>query len=301
MPSEQEHPTEETSLQVQSSSGLVRIEDSKSSALVEIINRSLIHIQTSKALSASHRIGEHELHGPDYRLVCTWAEELQIPEEVFLSCLLAKLHADDTNIPDVLTFQRWFLDRCLQTEHTTLVDGRFKRIFVAREYLPISGIPAISGLTIDRLRFYGGTKIRNLGLSCVPELRELYCASLELDEIDLSAVPNLIKLDCSGNSLHDLRLSAVPNLTDLHCRSNNLVSLELSSVPKLQVLDCSSNKLSELNLAPVPHLKQLYCSWNRLSKLDVRMLKKLNSFSAFNFDDCSPNPRILKRRDQDFC
>ncbi|MGY8642215.1 MAG: hypothetical protein ACKVJU_14115 [Verrucomicrobiales bacterium] len=54
-----------------------------SGAMSEMVSRSLVHIQTSKALAMLHRIGEHDLYGPDYRLVCAWAEELRwAPEEV---------------------------------------------------------------------------------------------------------------------------------------------------------------------------------------------------------------------------
>ena len=55
----------------------------ESSPVHEMVSRSLAQLQTSKALEVMHRIGEHLLCGPDYRLVCAMAEDVgKTPEEV---------------------------------------------------------------------------------------------------------------------------------------------------------------------------------------------------------------------------
>jgi len=82
-------PPVESGLIVQSGGALARLPDGGTPALAEIINRSLAQIQTSRALTTRHRIGEHELCGPDYRLVCALAEDVRlIPEEVLKRLLV---------------------------------------------------------------------------------------------------------------------------------------------------------------------------------------------------------------------
>ena len=71
-------------------SALPAISAKSSGPLDEMVERSLSSIRTSKELSAKHRIGEHELYGPDYHLACPPGSdsihihiELQIPFVVF--------------------------------------------------------------------------------------------------------------------------------------------------------------------------------------------------------------------------
>ena len=90
MDPEQSPPSEKTSLLTQSESGLANISSNDSPALSEIMSRSLIHIQTSKILTARHRIGSHELCDPDYRLVCSWAEELRLTQEDVFERMIEK-------------------------------------------------------------------------------------------------------------------------------------------------------------------------------------------------------------------
>jgi hypothetical protein len=52
-------------------SELTEISDGVSSPMSEIISRSLVHIQTSKAMSVGHRIGDHETHNLDNTLPFT--------------------------------------------------------------------------------------------------------------------------------------------------------------------------------------------------------------------------------------
>ena len=67
---------------------LPAISAKSSGPLDEMVERSLVSIRTSKEL---HRIGEHELYGPDYRLVCVWAEETGMSKEEVLEELLEQL------------------------------------------------------------------------------------------------------------------------------------------------------------------------------------------------------------------
>lgn len=258
-------PPEKPALIIRPSTDLVRLPDGATSALSEIINRSLVHIQTSKALGMLHRIGEHELYGPDYRLVCIWAEELrQTPEEVLANLL------EDSEIPDDEKDDGW-VD--LRTE---LVRGRFKSIQLDRAILKVGGFSSIEGLVLQRLGLFGGNDgVFNLDLSRVPNLKELRCTGNQLAELDLSEVPNLTILDCGSNQLAELDLSGVPNLTKLFCGSNQLIELDLSGVPNLTKLFCGSNQLAELNLCGIPNLTGLDCRSNQLADLDLSGISNL--------------------------
>ncbi len=118
MSSEPPARPEESGILIRPPTGLVSAPDGGPSAMSEIISRSLVHIQTSKALGMLHRIGKHELFGPDYRLVCTWAEESRLTQE------------------EVLV-------RLLSNKGTILIDGRFEAIYIDEfSKLGISGLPA---------------------------------------------------------------------------------------------------------------------------------------------------------------
>ena len=221
MSSENSNPAEETGLQFHPGSGLAGLPNAGTPALSEIIGRSLVHVQTSKALGMLHRIGEHELYGPDYRLVCAWAEELRLTQEDVLERL--------TSYPYM---------------RSTLVNGKFKELRVDQGFLEISGLPSISGLKIELL------EICDSGL--VTERSEK-----PLSNLDLSILPGLTKLICTGNVLTVLDFSVVPNLTSFGCGNNKFTELDLSDVPNLTHLYCWNNKLTKLNLSDVPNLNKL--------------------------------------------
>ena len=98
-------------------------------ALSEIINRSLVHIQTSKTSGRLHRVGQHELQWPDYQLVCFWAEQLNIPPAGVLVALFEPLQFN-------------------QKYETTLIDGRFISTILGPKLRGIKGLPSIEGLQI---------------------------------------------------------------------------------------------------------------------------------------------------------
>lgn len=273
-------------------SGLKRATTDDSKPLSEIIARSLIHIQTSKNLSTLHRIGEYELFDPDYRMICTWGEELRLsPQEI-----MDFLHTEPHN-------------------SVKISNGKITEIELDHYFFEVSGIPDIKGLEIENLclSFFGTNKsflqrfdlsifprlvslvlfdcgISDLNIEYNPRLKSLHCAVNRIHALDLSKVPNLLSLCCSDNPLHEINLTSVPNLTQLFCRDCSLNALELSSVPNLKQLDCSSNcgerwptpkewasrnQLQELNLEFVQKLEVLDCSGNPLGKLDLSPVPKL--------------------------
>ena len=133
-PPEEYHPEARNGLIVRGETALALISDGGTPALSEIVNRSLIQIQTSKALGMRHRVGEQELFGPDYRLVCAFAEDLRLtPEEVLRRLLLVVESGHG----------RW---------NTKIEEGRFKALRVDKGELPVSSIPAVAGLVVESLK-----------------------------------------------------------------------------------------------------------------------------------------------------
>ena len=84
-PTDPDKPRDE--LRILGGNSLSKPAGSGSRAINEMVDRSLVHIQTSKELSKLHRIGEHELCTPDYQLVCAWAEQCELEPEVVMHAL----------------------------------------------------------------------------------------------------------------------------------------------------------------------------------------------------------------------
>lgn len=297
MPSEPLNSPSETGLIIQRGAGLVTIPNSGSTALSEIVNRSLVHIRTSKMLEIRHRVGEHDLFGPDYSLVCFWAEELRkTPEEVMERLLIG-----------------------IRGVGSRIVNGRFSDLVVDQEFLPVSGIPPIKGLKVEHLEIPKGfgyvpeMPLTYLDLSTVPELTVLYCYKNNIGELDLSKVPRLKILECWYNPLHALNLTATPNLEKLGCGNCCLDEIDLSCIPLLKSLDCSSNwvfdsehvgcgffaennTITELDLRLVPNLTELYCSGNPLKNLDLQCVPLLKdlccSATRIKSLDLNPTPHL---------
>lgn len=258
MPQETPQPPEEATI-IRRESGLAILPNGGAPALSEIINRSLVHIQTSKALGMRHRIGEHELCGPDYHLVCAWADELWMTPEGVLQQLM-----DEPN-------EEWY-----KGWQTFIEDGHFKTLLVNRKALPFSVLPTITGLSIRRLCLGGGENISKLDLASVPDLTELDCSGSQLAELDLSQIPHLTALFCQENQLSNLDISPVSDLTELGCWENQLTDLDLSAVCNLTNLFCWENQLTCLDLSPVPNLINLFCRKNKLTELDLSKVHELS-------------------------
>ncbi len=270
MSDEQIKPPEETSLRILPKSGL-KLQSNPPPALAEIINRSLVHIQTSKTLSVRHRVGAYELCWPDYSLVCAWAEDLGLTPEETIRRLLIQAGISDGE---------W---------DTRIEDGRFRSLcvatsvfeeFVHMETLSVSSIPPIKGLAVEKLYLRLKNTPVGLDLSFFPNLMELECRDNQLTELGLSHVPNLTVLECGGNQLSELDLTHVPYLTELCCRSNQLTNLALFRATNLTRLSCSENPLTQLNLSYLANLTSLACLTNQLTELDLSHVPNLKTLSC---------------------
>ncbi len=296
MPPEESKASDKHGIIIRPSTGLVSHPNGDSPALGEIMTRSMVHIQTSKALEMRHRVGEQELFGPDYRLVCAFAEDLRLmPEEVLSRLLVTRCDKKGWN--------------------TKVEDGRFMALHIDKKTLPISSIPSIDGLIVEILRVQlqallsdfdfsmlpnlkvlgcGGNQLTKLDLAQNPNLRELACHGNRLTELDLSGTPNLTVLNCYGNQLSDLDLSAAPHLRKFYCYGNKLIKLALSDAPNLTDVSCAGNKLTELDLSGSSNLTHLSCYGNQLIVLDIRNLRNLETLK------CDPATRLIQRPDQNF-
>ena len=220
--------------------------------LSEMISRSLANIVASNQLITLHRVGDHELHDPDYRQICAWAEETGWSNEEVLNYLLEK--------------------------GAEVSGGRFVKLILRRLFI---SIPQIEGLKV-RILDCSQINLTELDLTPVPNLEQLFCHNNSLTELDLTPVPNLEELKCFNNNLTELDLNLVPKLEKLTCGNNKLTELDLTPVPNLVSLACH-NSPTELDLNPVPKLKGLYCSGNSLTELDLNPVPKLKRL------DCSEN------------
>lgn len=264
-------PPEKTGLIIRGSSGLAVTPITGLSALSEIVSRSLVHIQTSKAQWVLHRIGNHDLYGPDYRLVCAWAEELKMTEEEVLTSLLSG-HA---------------------MFRTTLTEGHF-RILNINSVLPIVNFPSIAGLMIERLDLGQSVDLSGLKPKSFSNLIELSCVGLELQELDLSPFHSLEKLQCQDNQLTQIDLSCVPNLLELLCWDNQIKELDLSPVKRIKVLWCGDNQLAGIDLSKSSNLEDLRYWNNPSTNLDISNLTNLKVLGVTGMGmtslDLSANP-----------
>lgn len=258
--------TEKALLKIQPKVGLAQAPDESSPALAEIISRSLVHIQTSKAHGIRYRIGEHELFGPDYQLVCAWGEELRLGSEEILDRLLLQP-----------TYE----------SYTSICDGRFKTLSIHGESLPISGFPNIEGLVVERLSLNkvrsSNRKIANV--SIFPNLNYFFCLNCQLAELELFLVPQLSTLECPMNHLTTLDLSRVPKLRKLSCMNNYLHELDLAVVFNLEILHCGNNDLWELDIRPLKGLRYLEFYHSH----DVRLVQRPDQ----DFTMWKPTPSLL--------
>lgn len=268
------------------------------------------------------RIGEIELHEPDYRQLMAWAEQVKLPPREVLRRLKAGL--------------RW------KGRETRIENGKFVKLNWDAGILPISEFKIQFPLTITDLSFApihqideGGfdlqeeldgvppekelpqgyaasNRILKISTVSLPKLKFLDCSDIGLEtlsveradaleclicaieKLDLRPFPNLRELRClDQRAITGLDLIGASNLVELDCQSNLIKNLDLSPVPKLRKLNCSDNDMRELILPSLPELVELECensSWDKDAGLG-RYLEKIDLRGAPNLErlDCSCN------------
>lgn len=119
------------------------------------------------------------------------------------------------------------------------------------------------------------------GIEWFPELYQLNCSKLGLNELNLSGNKELDTLDCSENNLTRLNLSQNTKLTNLNCSVNKLTQLNLPASATLVKLICYDNQLSALEVNSLSGLTNLSCGKNPLGTLNVSDLKDLKSLACY--------------------
>lgn len=95
--------------------------------------------------------------------------------------------------------------------------------------------------TVRVLSISGRKDITSLkGIEAFPKLRELYCPSTGITEIDVSNNPRLQKLICSGTAITALDVSACSQLKELKLSGCGLTNLDLRNNPMLTFLTCQA-------------------------------------------------------------
>lgn len=92
------------------------------------------------------------------------------------------------------------------------------------------------------------------GIEYFTELRELFCRSNNLTELDLSKNTNLSRIDCSYNKLTRLNINKAAKLYELDCQDNALTELDLSQNTELRKICYGDNQLTSLDVNKVSYM-----------------------------------------------
>lgn len=133
----------------------------------------------------------------------------------------------------------------------------------AAEYPGISSVHGLEMFRSLKKLSLPGQKINLPDLSANAELTDLNCDSNPLSGLLLDGCVHLRNLYCQSAGLTEIDLSACPELTAAHLYNNSLKSLDCSANTRLQTLDCSRNALEGvLDLSGCTELRRLDCSDN---------------------------------------
>ena len=161
----------------------------------------------------------------------------------------------------------------------------------------ISDLTGIEKFTALKELFCHSNQIRNIDLSFNTALKRLAISENELKELDVSNNTELDYLDCDGNELKSLDLNKNEALVTLKCGNNNISNLDLTKNESLQIFYCQSNQLRSIDLNNNPVLFGLNCDDNQISYLDIKnnpQLKYLNCAKNQLEDlDVSNNPELI--------
>lgn len=113
------------------------------------------------------------------------------------------------------------------------------------------------------------------GIEFAKNLRELWCADNQLQELDVSNNTALVNLACSGNQLTTLDVTSNLELKGLNANRNDLAAVNLSGLTKLEDVGLYHNQLSTIDVSTNTNLLELVIYDNYLTGLDVTNNLKL--------------------------
>jgi len=117
-------------------------------------------------------------------------------------------------------------------------------------------------------------------------LKSLFCAGNNLNDLDTSQNINLEILDCADNNLAMLNISGNTALLSLNCSNNNLSNLDISISTFLEEVNCDNNQLNGITTSAISNtsLNFLSCASNNLSNLLVNNYQELTSLNCASND-----------------
>ena len=153
-----------------------------------------------------------------------------------------------------------------------------------------------------RVRKSGGQAIKSLtGIAFFPNLKDLACEYIGLEELDVSGNTRLEVLCCSENPITQLDLSKNTGIIAVQCYETPLSQINLTGCKKLERLDLlMSEDLEELDITDCPNLRQLIVSFSGLSVLDISKcpcLSKAYHSSKDNVDPSTVNAAFYYHED----
>ena len=120
---------------------------------------------------------------------------------------------------------------------------------------------------LEQVRWSGRKLAGDLDLSGFKILRNVQCATNELNSINVAGSSDIINLDIYKNNFHTLDLTTNVNLEQICFKYNYLTEIDLSNNKKLTFLVCTGNQLETLDLTGLKKLSTLYCVQNNLTSL----------------------------------
>lgn len=130
--------------------------------------------------------------------------------------------------------------------------------------------------------FISGEVVNMEGLQDFLALKELWCNSNLITNLDTSNNLFLERLVCSNNPISQLNLSNNINLTWLWAREMDLTNLDLTNNVNLERLDVSQNTINTIDLSQNNNLKYLSISSNQIENIDVSNNSLLEEFGCGN-------------------
>ena len=149
------------------------------------------------------------------------------------------------------------------------------------DYVPIMSIDFSAVPKLEEL-YVSGTKIIDLDLSKLKNLRVLYCGYSDyLRELDVSRNTNLVELGIAGTVFESIDISKNTKLESLSVSGSALEELDISKNTKLESLSVSGSALKELDISKNLALISLSCNYTEISSLDLRNHTELTYLSCW--------------------
>jgi len=118
--------------------------------------------------------------------------------------------------------------------------------------------------------FYAHTNISFITIKISGNnIKEFYCTSLILTNLDVSRNPELTGLYLDRNQLSSLDISGNPKLASLIIYSNQIQSLDMSENRELSRLTVSNCLLTSLDVSKNTKLSTLICNQNQITNLNL--------------------------------